>query len=197
MQQKLRRALGIGAAVHDDGIAAGLIGDGRAHGGSADSLNPLDNEGGAGEQGAGGTGGDKGIALSLGQQPQADDHRGVLPLVDHRAGIVVHIHHVLRTGNFHALGQIIEAMLLHDGEYFFAAAHQGNLGSKILVCRDGAQHGGFGGQVAAHCVQDDLHISILSFTVRLPEAGQSPEAPAGRWPGSFRSFCGPGIPMGK
>ena len=197
MQEKFRCALGIGAAVHDDGIAAGLIGDGRAHGGSADSLDPLDDEGSAGEQRAGGAGGDKGIALPLGQQPQADDHGGILPLVDHRTRIVVHIHHVLRTGNFHALGQIVEAVLLHNGEYFLAAAHQSDLGSKVLVCRDGAQYGGFGSQIAAHCVQDDLHISILSFTVRSPEAGQPPQAPAGRWPDSFRSFSGPGIPMGK
>ena len=84
--------------------------------------------------------------------------------MDHRAGIVVHIHHVLCPGDLYSLGQVLIALLLHDLQDLFAAAHQSDLRPKSLDRFNGPQHGSLGGQIAAHCVQDDLHwITFLLF----------------------------------
>ena len=165
MQQKFRGTLGVGTAVYDHRIAALFIGHGRPHGGPANALDALYKQGGPGKQSAGGTGGHKGIPLPLGQHPQTDHHGRVLPLVDHLAGVVVHIHHVLRPGDLHALGQIVAAGLPENFQNFLTFAYQRHLGTKIPVGIQGTQHRRFRGQVAAHGIKNNLHIvpSFLSF----------------------------------
>ena len=50
---------------------------------------------------------------AVGEHPQADDHRRVLPLADDRRRIVVHIHHIICPHDFHALRQIVDAVATH------------------------------------------------------------------------------------
>ena len=161
LQQKLRGALGIGAAVTDNHLTAGLGGHGGSHGCPADTLDPLDNQCSAAEQGAGGAGGDKGVALALGEHPQADHHGGILLFPDHVGRIVVHIHHFVRMGDLHSCRQIFDIMLLQHFQNLLTPANQSDLRAVSLCRFNGTQHRCFGGKIAAHCVENDLHMSHL------------------------------------
>ena len=127
LQQKFRRTLGVGAAVHDHGLSSRLVGHGGTHGGAADALDPLDQQRRAGEQRAGGTGGDEGVALTVRQHFQADHHGRIFPFVDDGCGIVVHVHHIVGIGNLHALGQIVNAVLLENRKDVLSPAYQHDL----------------------------------------------------------------------
>ena len=163
LEQKLRSALSIGAAVHDDGLSPRLVGHGGAHGRPADPLDPLDQQGGPGEQGPGGAGGHKGIPLPLGEHFQAHHHGGVLPLMDHGAGIVVHIHHILGVGDLHALGKVGNAVLAQHLQDLLPPAHQGDLQAIGFGSLQRTQYGCLGGKIAAHRVKNNLHFATSFF----------------------------------
>ena len=108
LHQKLRRALGVGAAV-DQKRRAGLGGDLRAHGRPANALDPLDHQRRRAEQRAGTARRDKGVAAALGQQPQAHYHGRIRTGAKHRGRVVLHGDHIVGIGHLHPLGQRIQA----------------------------------------------------------------------------------------
>ena len=73
--------------------------------------------------------------------------------------IGVHIHDVVGVGDLHAGRQSFPAVLFHGIEDFFSPADQGDLHAVFLCCLQRAQDDLFRGVVAAHGVNDDLHIS--------------------------------------
>ena len=77
----------------------------------------------------------------------------------HLCRIIVHINHIVGVGDFHALGQVLNAMLSHDLQNILSPANQGNLYIKGLCRLNRAHYGCFRGMVTAHCVKNDLHSS--------------------------------------
>ena len=57
--------------------------------------------------------------------------------MQHRGGIIVHIHHILSIGDLDAVGQIIDAIFLHGFQDFLTSAHQYDLGAVDVVICDG------------------------------------------------------------
>ena len=114
LEQKLRCALSISAAIQDHRLATGLIGHSRAHRCPADSFDPFHKQRCAGKQRAGTAGGHKGIAPSVSEHLQADDHRRILPFMDHCRRIIVHIHHVLGIDDLHSGRQVCDSVATQD-----------------------------------------------------------------------------------
>ena len=134
LQQEFRRTLGIRTAVHDHGLSPCLVGHGGTHGRTADSLDPLDQQRRAGEQRAGGTGGHERVAQPVRQHLQADHHGRILPLVDDGCGIVMHVHHIVGIGDFHAFRQVVNAVLLENRKDILSPAYQHDLDT-VGLCR--------------------------------------------------------------
>ena len=156
LDEVLRGTLGVGAAV-DEHRAAVARGHHGSQSGPADAPDALDQQSGGGQQGAGGTGGDKGVALPRLQQVEAHGERGVLLLLKGGGGVVADLHHLGGVGDLHAGGQLLDAVVLEDLQDLLSPAHQGDLHAVFLVCLDGTHDRGLRGVVASHGVDDDLH----------------------------------------
>ena len=81
--------------------------------------------------------------------------------MDHAAGIVVHIHHVVGIADLQPCGQIFNIVLAQHFQDGFAPANQGDFGTVALCRFDGTQYRSFGGQIAAHGIQNDLQLLHL------------------------------------
>ena len=89
--------------------------------------------------------------------------------MNHGAGIVVHIHHVVRVGNLHALRQILNAVLAQHLQDFLPPANQGDLHTVNLGRLQRAQYRSLGGVISAHCVKNNPHCATSFFrTPRQP-----------------------------
>ena len=88
--------------------------------------------------------------------------------MEHRTGIVVHIHHVIGMGNLNALGQRIQAVLFKNLQNFLSTANQNNIHAVSLYCVQRAQYRSLRRVVAAHGVQNDLHMYTSFFKCPLP-----------------------------
>ena len=164
LQQVLRRTLGVGAAV-DQHAASGGGGHDRSHGGPANAPHTLGNEGSAGQQRAGGAGGDKGVALAVPQQGQAHAHGAVLLPAEHRGGIVLHGNFLGGGHDIHALRQLLYAAL---GERFpdgGLVAGEGDVHAPALLSLQGTLDDGQRRVVAAHGVYDDPHWESTSSRI--------------------------------
>ena len=96
---------------------------------------------------------------AVGEHPQADDHRRVLPLADDRRRIVVHIHDVVRVCDLHALGKRFDALILQRTQDRLAASDQHDLAAEVLCRLDRAQRDLVRGVVAAHGVYQNSHVA--------------------------------------
>ena len=126
LQQVLRGALGVGAAVAQNGPAAEHR-DHRAHGGPAQAPDPLDHQSRAGKQRAGGAGGDESVALALLEKVQAHREGGILLHLEGGGGVVADLHHFAGVPDLHALGESGLSAGLHALEDVRGAAHQQNV----------------------------------------------------------------------
>ncbi len=77
--------------------------------------------------------------------------------MQNRGRVVVHIHHVIGIGDFHALGQVADAALAQGAQNLLAPANQHDLRAEITVRRDGAQHGSLRGMVGSHRIDNNFH----------------------------------------
>ena len=73
----------------------------------------------------------------------------------------MHIHHFIRMGNLHTLGQIFNIVLFQHLQDFLSPAHQSDLGTVGFGCVDGTQNRCFRGKIATHSVENDLHRTHL------------------------------------
>ena len=108
--------------------------------------------------------------------------------MEHRTGIVVHVHHVIGMGNLNALGQRIQAVLFKNLQNFLSTANQNNIHAVSLYRVQRAQYRSLRRVVAAHGVQNDLHMYTSFFKCPLPSGRRSPTGLAGKWQGSFPLF---------
>ena len=194
LQQKFRGTLGVGAAVADNHLSPGLGGHGGSHGSPADALHPLHKQCCAGEQCPGGAGGDESVPLPVCQELQSHNHGGILPLVDHGSRVVVHIHHIVGIGDFHALRQVVNAMLAQNSQNGLPPTHQRDLCAVGLHSFDGAQYGCLRGVVAAHCVKDNLHCATSFSRFRRQPWRRSPAGIGLRLPDFFPLFSESAVP---
>ena len=100
---------------------------------------------------------------SVGEHPQADDHRRVLPLADDRRRIVVHIHHILSVCDLNALRERLDAVFLQALEDGLSASDQHDLRAKRLRCADRSERRSLRRKVAAHGVNENSHGSPPLF----------------------------------
>ena len=92
--------------------------------------------------------------------------------MDHRAGIVVHIHHILGVGDLHAIGQIGDTVLSQHLQDFLPPANQGDLHTVNLGRLQRAQYRILGSEISAHRVKNNSHCATSFF--------RSPRKPARR-----------------
>ena len=151
LQQVLRRAVGVGAAVdeHDARVAV------RQHGGqrrAADTVDALDDERSAGEQRAGAAGRDDRVALAVAQHIERDRHGSVLLAAGGCAGVVVHGDDFARVDDLE-LGLLIAQAGLNGG----ALADEHDLRAQLLLRVHRALDDLVRGEVTAHCVHKNSH----------------------------------------
>ena len=157
LEQKLRRTFGVGSGIKEN-TAAARRQNGRKSG-AADPTDPFDHQRCRRQQRAAVSGGDKSVALAEGEHFEAEDHGRALMLPHDLRRIGVHIHDVVGVGDLHAGRQGVPAMLFHGIENFFSSAHEDDLHVIFLRRLQSAQNDLFRGVVAAHGVNDDLHLS--------------------------------------
>ena len=81
--------------------------------------------------------------------------------MQHLAGVVVHIHNIVRVHDFNALGQVIHVILPQNLQNRLATAHQYNLGAIGLGCIHRAHDRRFGCEIATHGIENNLHMRYL------------------------------------
>ena len=159
LEEIFRGAFGVGPAVQQKGPGAGLLGHHGPQSGPADAADALDRQGGPGEESSGGPGGDHGVGLALGQQPEAHSHAGILFLAEDGGGLILHLHHLAGVDQGDMLGLPPRENGLHPGP----VPHQEDVAAIVLRGQDGPLDRGLRGVIAAHGVQDDLHASSPSL----------------------------------
>ena len=159
LQKIFRRTLGIGPAVQQQCPCAGFLGNHGPQRRPAHAADALDRQGGPGEESPGGPGGDHGVGLALGQQPEAHSHAGILFLAEDGGGLILHLHHLAGVDQGDMLGLPPRENGLHPGP----VPHQEDVAAIVLRGQDGPLDRGLGGVIAAHGVQDDLHASSPSL----------------------------------
>ena len=82
-----------------------------------------------------------------------------------RGRVVVHIHHVLGIHELNALGQGLNTLLLHQLQKLGHTAHQDHVHLALPGCPQAALEELQRGVVAAHGVNNDLHICYLPVSV--------------------------------
>ena len=82
--------------------------------------------------------------------------------MDHGAGVVVHIHHIIGIGDLHAIGQILNPVLAQHLQNLLPTANQRDLHAVCLIRLQRAQYRSLGSEISAHRVKDDSH-SATSF----------------------------------
>ena len=148
LHQIFRRAFRIGAAVHQNGLSAVLLGHQRPQRRPPDALDALCHQRRPCQQRAGGAGGDHGVGLPLRQHPKAHAHAGILLLPDGCGGLVLHGND-LRGRND---GDMPCAPALQQrGEPGLVAGKE-NIAAVALRCQNGALHRRLRRVVAAHGV---------------------------------------------
>ena len=153
LQQVLGGALHVRAAVdeHDAVLARGQY---RGHGRAADAADALDRERCPGEERAGRARGDDRVAFAVFQAIERHGHGGILFAAGRGAGVVLHgddlagVHH----------GDIRAALGGKAGLDLLPASHQLDLHAELASCTDGTFDDLLRGVVAAHGVNDDLHM---------------------------------------
>ena len=108
--------------------------------------------------------------------------------MNYRGRVVVHVHHVVGMGDFHALGQGVQAVLLQNLQNLLTPAYQNDVRVVTLYRFDGAEHRSLGGIVAAHRVQNNLHLSTSFFRCPLPSRPESRPEPGWKWRDFFLPF---------
>lgn len=151
LQQILRRAVGVGAAVdeHDARVSVRQNGSQRR---AADAVNALDDERGAGEQCAGAAGGDDRVALAVTQHVERDRHGSVLLAAGGRAGVVVHGDDFAGVDDLE-LGLFVAQAGLNGG----ALADEHDLRTQLLLRVHRALDDLVRGEITAHCVHKNSH----------------------------------------
>ena len=69
----------------------------------------------------------------------------------------MHIYHVICMGDFQPLRKVLNLMLSHDAQDFFAPAYQRHFGSEVPMRFQSAQNCGLRSQISAHRVENDFH----------------------------------------
>ena len=83
--------------------------------------------------------------------------------MDHGAGIIVHIHHIVSARDLHSGRQIGNTVTAHNLQNGFPPSHQGDLHTVGFHCLNGTQYGSLRRVIAAHGIKNDLHcVSLLS-----------------------------------
>ena len=108
--------------------------------------------------------------------------------MNYRGRVVVHVHHVVGMGDFHALRQGVQAVLLQNLQNLLTPAYQNDVRVVTLYRFDGAEHRSLGGIVAAHRVQNNLHLSTSFFRCPLPSRLGSRPEPGWKWRDFFLPF---------
>ena len=167
LQQVLRRTVGVGAAVAEDGMTCGR-GDHRPHGRPADAPDPLDQQGSPRQQRPGGACGDECVPLPVFQHGQPHRQGGVLLALERSGRVVAHLHHLCGVDDLHALRQ--EAG--QAGPDGLLTAHQHDVRAALGVGLQSALYHRLRRIVAAHGIQNDFHNRLSPFRGQLrPIAG--------------------------
>ena len=156
LQQHLRAAVHVGAAVDEHEKAVHPRHDGR-EGHPLYAPHPLDDGGGAHHQGPAVAGAGKGVALALGQGPQAHGHRAVALLPDDAGGLVLHGQQLAAGEDFHLRQLLGEVQLLGAGLQAGLVPRQDNVYPQAFPGLGAAQQDLLGGVVPAKGVYNDFH----------------------------------------
>ena len=142
-------------------------GNHRPHGRPADAPDPLHQQRGSRQQGAGGAGGDKGVPLPVFQHGQPHRQGGVLLALECRGRIIADLHHLFGVDNLHALRQ----WLGQAGTDGLFPSHQHNVRAALGVRLQSALYNCLGRVVAAHGIQNNLHGRFLLSGGQAPADG--------------------------
>ena len=155
LHQLVGHALGVGAGIDEDKASVD-VGHTGSQAGSADTLDASHQQGGPGEQSAGGAGGDHCVPFPALEHIQRHHHGSILLPADGCGGLIVHVDDVpcMADGD---PGQVLCPLVLQTGSDRILPAHQNDLVAKGLVRLNGALYDLMRGVVAAHCVNDDSH----------------------------------------
>ena len=144
---------------------AGGGGDHGGHGGAADAVDALGDEGGAGEQRAGGAGGHHGVAAAVFQQRQAYAHGRVLFPAEYGGRVVAHLHRLRCGDNGRAVRQVRQAAGLDSVQNGGLVAGEHDVRAEALLRLQRALDDLQRGVVAAHGVYNDLHVYSTSCSM--------------------------------